>query len=79
MISIVIPLYNEAASLKELHGQISKVCKENRLVFEVLYIDDGSIDSSYRVLQELHKADRRVKVIQLRRNSGKAEALVAGF
>ena len=79
MISIVIPLYNEAASLKELHGQISKVCKENRLVFEVLYIDDGSIDSSYRVLQELHKTDRRVKVIQLRRNSGKAEALVAGF
>ena len=78
-LTIVIPLLNEAPSLQSLHDEICSVCDGNGIDFEVIYVDDCSTDGSFDILTELHKKDPRVKVIQFRRNYGKAEALSAGF
>lgn len=78
-LSIVIPLYNEEESLRELYEQIVAVASGMAKSFEAIFVDDGSTDGSFGVLQELHKGDHRVKVIRLRRNFGKSAALAAGF
>ncbi|MBN2029047.1 glycosyltransferase family 2 protein [bacterium] len=78
-LSIVIPLYNEMESLPELHSQITQVCEKNNIPFEVIYVDDGSTDDSFRILEAIHQRDSRTKVIQFRKNFGKSEALSAGF
>jgi glycosyltransferase involved in cell wall biosynthesis len=78
-VSIIIPLYNEEESLGELHGQITSVMASMGKSFEAIYVDDGSIDRSFEVLQDLQKHDRRVKVIRFRRNFGKSSALSVGF
>jgi glycosyltransferase involved in cell wall biosynthesis len=78
-LSIVIPLFNEAESLRELHDEICQVCEKNRFSFEVIYVDDCSRDGSYGVLEEIYANDKRVKVLQFRRNLGKSDALAAGF
>jgi dolichol-phosphate mannosyltransferase len=79
MISLVIPVYNERESLAELHGEICAVARRYLLDVEVLLVDDGSRDGSWRVIQELADRDDRVRGIRLRRNFGKAAALSAGF
>jgi glycosyltransferase involved in cell wall biosynthesis len=78
-LSVVIPLYNEADSLVELHGKITDVLNRLRLRAEIVFVDDGSTDGSFGRLQQLQKRDRRVRVIQFRRNYGKSAALAAGF
>ena len=78
-LSIVVPLLNEEESLPELHRQISAVMKEMRKSYEVIFIDDGSIDGSFEVLKSLHAGDRNLKAIRFRRNFGKAAALSVGF
>jgi glycosyltransferase involved in cell wall biosynthesis len=78
-LSIVIPLYNEKESLRELHNQVCRVVEKTDISFEIIYVDDGSTDGSFRLLEEIHQKDSRVKVIQFRKNSGKADALSAGF
>lgn len=78
-ISVVIPLYNEEESLKELYDWIAQVMESNRFSFEVVFVDDGSTDKSYQVLTNLAKADSRVKVIKFRRNHGKSAGLNVGF
>ena len=78
-LSVVIPLFNEAASLVELHEKITEVTNRLRLRAEIIFVDDGSTDESFATLQRLHRRDRRVRVIQFRRNYGKAAALAAGF
>jgi glycosyltransferase involved in cell wall biosynthesis len=78
-LSVVIPLYNEAASLHELHSKVTEVLNRMRLRAEIIFVDDGSTDGSFDNLQQLHKRDRRVRVIQFRRNYGKSAALAAGF
>lgn len=78
-VSLVIPLRDEEESLPELHAKIHAVMKKMKASYEVLFIDDGSTDGSYRVLQELHKQHPEVKVIQFRRNFGKSAALSVGF
>jgi glycosyltransferase involved in cell wall biosynthesis len=78
-LSVVVPLYNEAESLRELHREIHSACERLRLRFEAIYVDDGSTDGSFEVLESIHRADPRAKAIQLRRNLGKAQALAAGF
>ena len=77
-ISIVIPLYNEEQSLRELYGQIRDAMERNRN-YEIIFVDDGSADGSARVIQELRNRDRRVKLIRFRRNFGKSAALSVGF
>jgi glycosyltransferase involved in cell wall biosynthesis len=78
-LSVVVPLFNEAESLAELYGEIKTVCERERLRFEIVFVDDGSDDGSFEVLERLHRADRRVRAVQFRRNFGKSEALSAGF
>jgi glycosyltransferase involved in cell wall biosynthesis len=78
-ISIVIPLFNEDESLGELHQWIRKVMNSNNFSYEVIYIDDGSNDKSWEVLQFLKKEDSNVKAVRFQRNYGKSAALHVGF
>ncbi len=78
-ISIVVPLYNEVESLPELHQWIVKVMKENNFTYEVVFIDDGSKDGSWEVVEELNRKDEFVKGIKFQRNYGKSAALQKGF
>lgn len=77
--SLVIPVYNEAESLLELYQEIVTVARENQDEIEIVFIDDGSTDSSWSVIEGLAEDDGRVQGIQFRRNFGKAAALDAGF
>lgn len=80
MISVVVPVYNEEASLELLHGELAAVFAGSVLgPVELLFVDDGSRDGSWRVLTGLAAADPRVRAIRFRRNFGKAAALTAGF
>jgi glycosyltransferase involved in cell wall biosynthesis len=79
LLSVVVPLYNETESLTELHSQICRTCEGAGIKFEAIYVDDGSTDNSFEVLEEIHQKDNRTKVLQLRKNFGKSEALSAGF
>ncbi|NQT27602.1 glycosyltransferase family 2 protein [candidate division KSB1 bacterium] len=78
-LSIVIPLLNEEGSLEPLYEEIRKTCEPLVSSFEMVFVDDGSTDGSFEILQKLHRKDDRVKIIQFRRNCGKADALAAGF
>ena len=78
-VSIVIPLLNEADSLQELYGWIERVMKAASLSFEVIFVDDGSTDSSWQIIQGLSDKDSRVKAVRFRTNYGKSAALYCGF
>jgi glycosyltransferase involved in cell wall biosynthesis len=78
-LSLVIPVYNEAANLSELHGEIADSCRNLGKSYEILFVDDGSEDDSLSVLKELLKKDARIRIIQLRKNFGQTAALSAGF
>jgi len=78
-ISVVIPLYNEEESLKELNDWIERVMTSNHFSFEVIFIDDGSSDGSWKVIEELSKAHTYLKALGFRRNYGKSAALNEGF
>nr|WP_121271357.1 glycosyltransferase family 2 protein [Pedobacter schmidteae] len=78
-ISIAIPLYNEEESLPELTAWIAKVMRENDFSYEILFVDDGSTDSSWAVIEELKKEYEAVKGIKFRRNYGKSAALNVAF
>ncbi len=78
-ISIVVPLLNEAESLPELTDWVVRVCDENNLSFEILFIDDGSTDDSWNVIGELSKKYAQVRAIRFQRNYGKSAALNVGF
>ena len=79
MISVVVPLLNEEASLEELHREITASLERRDEPFEVVFVDDGSTDGSGSVLSRLHDENANVVVVRLRRNFGKAAALQAGF
>ena len=78
-ISVVVPLYNEEESLPELYRWIEKVMKANGFSFEVLFVNDGSTDNSWQVIEDLSKQSENVKGIKFRRNYGKSPALYCGF
>ena len=78
-ISIVIPLFNEEESIKELYTWIERVMREEHYSFEVIFISDGSTDQSWNIIEELHKQSPHVKGIKFRRNYGKSPALYCGF
>ncbi|MDG1529176.1 MAG: glycosyltransferase family 2 protein [Polaribacter sp.] len=78
-ISVVIPLLNEEESLQELYSWIAKVMQSNSYDYEVLFIDDGSTDTSWNVIEELSKKHTEVKGIRFQKNYGKSQALDAGF
>jgi len=78
-ISVVIPLLNEQESLNELHDWIAKVMQSNRFSYEIIFIDDGSTDDSWKAIAELSQKDTNVKGIRFLNNFGKSQALHAGF
>jgi glycosyltransferase involved in cell wall biosynthesis len=78
-ISVVIPLLNEEDSLKELHDWIVSVMLSNQFSYEILFIDDGSTDNSWKVITELSEINASVKGIRFLKNFGKSQALHAGF
>ena len=78
-LSIVIPLLNEEDSLRELHDWIVSVMEKNAFLYEVIFIDDGSTDNSWRVIEELATQNQNVKAIRFQKNFGKSQALHAGF
>ncbi|WP_372793018.1 glycosyltransferase family 2 protein [Lutibacter sp.] len=78
-ISVVIPLLNEDESLNELHDWIAKVMQSNRYSYEILFIDDGSTDNSWKVIEALSEKNSNVKGLRFQKNYGKSQALNAGF
>ncbi len=78
-ISVVIPLYNEEESLPELYAWIERVMQANKFSFEVIFINDGSTDKSWQVIESLSQSSKHVKGIKFRRNYGKSPALYCGF
>lgn len=78
-ISIVIPLYNEEESLKELCDWIGKVMHDNNFSYDVIFVDDGSTDGSWEVIEQLKAQNPNVKGIKFRRNYGKSAGLNVGF
>src|SRR5262249_42215740 len=78
-ISVVIPLYNEEESLKELCDWIARVMQTNNFSYEVILVDDGSSDKSWQVVEQLSSANPNIKGIKFRRNYGKSAALNEGF
>ena len=78
-ISVVIPLYNEEESLPELIEWIKTVMEENGFLFEVILVDDGSNDNSWKIIEESSRKNKFVRGIKFRRNYGKSAALHCGF
>ncbi|MDD3405390.1 MAG: glycosyltransferase [Sphingobacteriia bacterium] len=78
-ISIIVPLFNEAESLPPLYTWIEKVMTANKLTYELIFINDGSTDNSWKVIQDLQKKSRNIHGIRFRRNYGKSSALYCGF
>ena len=78
-ISVVVPLYNEAESLPELQAWIDRVMAANGFSYEVIYVNDGSTDDSWEVIEGLAKKNEAVRGVSFRRNYGKSPALNTGF
>lgn len=78
-ISVVIPLFNEEESIAELFNWIERVMRENNFSYEVIFVDDGSTDSSWNIIEELKSRHDNVRGIRFRRNFGKSPALDCGF
>ena len=78
MISIVVPIYNEEESLEGFYKELRSVLSAIK-DYEVIFVDDGSTDGSLKLLKELSKVDRQVRIYSFRKNQGKAEALTFGF
>ena len=78
-LSIVIPLYNESESLPELSAWIEKVMQDNNYSYEIVFVDDGSNDGSWQVIEELSNKNKNIKGIRFQRNYGKSAALNEGF
>lgn len=78
-ISVVVPLYNEEESLPELHAWIKRVMDSNGFTYEIIFVNDGSTDRSWEVIEQLSLTNPEVKGIKFRRNYGKSPALYCGF
>ena len=78
-ISVVIPLYNEAESLPELEAWIERVMKEHNFTYEIIFVNDGSTDNSWEVIEGLQQKNPCIRAIKFRRNYGKSPGLHCGF
>ena len=78
-ISVIVPLFNEEESLPELHAWIQRVMNANGFSYEIIFVNDGSTDNSWGIIEELHRKDEHVHGIKFRRNYGKSPALYCGF
>lgn len=78
-ISVIVPLYNEEESLRELTEWLKAVLAKNNFSYEIIFVDDGSSDDSWKVIEEIQATDEYIKGIKFRRNYGKSAALNKGF
>lgn len=78
-ISLIIPVKDERESLEQLVKEIYQGCSPLNKSFEIIFVDDGSVDGSFVLLENLRKKDRRIKLFRLRKNFGKSTALMVGF
>ena len=78
-ISVIIPLYNEEESLRELYEWIKRVMGENNFTYEIIFVDDGSTDGSWNIITELKEKSEHIHAIKFRRNYGKSPALQCAF
>ncbi len=78
-VSVVIPVFNEARSLDALYSELRQVLERLNLKYEIIFVDDGSADGSFGVLEGIHKKDSKVRVIKFKRNFGQTAAMSAGF
>src|SRR5919198_2809549 len=78
-VSIVIPVFNEAENIMPLYHLLQSAMREVSQTWEVIFIDDGSTDTTYKALEQLHAQDESMQVIRLRRNFGQTAAMAAGF
>ena len=79
-ISIVIPCYNEENNINNIYLELDKVSKEmNKVTFEIIFVDDGSVDDSLKIIKKLAKKDKRVRYISFSRNFGKEAGMYAGL
>lgn len=78
-ISVVIPLYNEAESLPELATWIKKVMTQHQFTYQIVFVDDGSTDGSWQVIEDLKTKDPNINAVKFRRNYGKSAALNTAF
>ena len=78
-LSVIIPVFNEQESLNQLYARLKQIMEGLGKQYEIIFVDDGSSDDSFSALKGLHSGDKAVKVIQFRKNYGKASALSAGF
>lgn len=79
MFSIVVPLFNEEESLEIFYKELSSEILKIRVDYEIIFVDDGSTDTSLEILKQIAKTDKQVKIYSFRKNNGKAEALTLGF
>ena len=78
-LSVIIPLFNEEKSLTSLYSELKSALKGSGKSYEIIFVDDGSRDNSWQVLEKVHAQDKDIRGIQFRKNCGKAAALSAGF
>ncbi|WP_028844635.1 glycosyltransferase family 2 protein [Thermodesulfovibrio thiophilus] len=78
-LSVVIPLYNEEENVNELHIKLTETLNKLSIAYEIIYVDDGSIDNTLKLLEEIQKNDIHVVVLSFRRNFGQTAAFAAGF
>ena len=78
-LSVVIPIYNEAENIEALHAEITSALEGLGLDYEIVYVDDGSRDASFALLEGIARADQRAVVVRFRRNFGQTAAMSAGF
>ncbi len=79
MLSFVVPVYNEQESLRAFYSEIIKFIPKLSKSYELIFVDDGSVDKSLEILKNLERRNRNVKIFSLRKHQGKAEALTLGF
>jgi len=78
-LSIVVPIYNEEENVAALYGNVREALDSTSLEYEIIFVDDGSGDASFRLLKGIAAEDRRVKLLRFRRNFGQTAAMAAGF
>ncbi|HVO32940.1 MAG TPA: glycosyltransferase family 2 protein, partial [Elusimicrobiota bacterium] len=78
-LSVVIPVFNEQENLRTLHQTLTQVLEKFGKPYEVIYVDDGSVDESFLILREIQSRDSRIAVVEFSRNFGQHAAIFAGF
>jgi len=78
-LSIVVPCYNESSGIEEFHKQVTNVLKKEKITYEIIFIDDGSLDDTLKKIENVSNLDKNVKSVSFSRNFGKESAMLAGL